>query len=135
MSGNERIALILLILLRTAIGWHFLTEAYEKFRSVYVIGPTETNRPWTSEAYFREGTGPMAKLVRGQIGDTDDILLAHLTLKNVPMGVEESAFPPYQRMPEALEKEWDDYFQQFAAHYALDAAQREAAQKRLQEYK
>ncbi|HEV3142464.1 MAG TPA: hypothetical protein VGZ47_01115 [Gemmataceae bacterium] len=135
MRGNERLALILIILLRIAIGWHFLTEAYEKYRSVYSPGPTETIKAWSSEVYFREGTGPMAKFVRGYIGETDDELLARVAVKSVPLGTEESSYPPYQRMPDALDKEWDDYFGRFAAFYDLTPEQREAAQKRLQEDK
>src|SRR5262245_46636238 len=97
---NQRFALVFLVLLRMAIGLHFLIEGYEKYRSITVIGPTDTNRPWSSEGFFREGTGPMAKLVRWQIGDTDDMALARLTVgEGSP-----------KRMPEALEHEWDQYF-------------------------
>jgi uncharacterized membrane protein YphA (DoxX/SURF4 family) len=135
MTGKERLALIFLLLLRTAIGWHFLTEAYEKYRSVYVPGPTETVRPWSSEVYFREGTGPLAGMVRNNIGDTDDLMLARLTVKAVPMGQEEGAFPAQQRMPDLLDKEWNDYFERFAAWYELSPEQRDAAQQRLQEEK
>ena len=44
-------ACVFLVLLRLAIGWHFLVEGYEKVVSV-ATGPTEsvagTSRPWTS---------------------------------------------------------------------------------------
>src|SRR5262249_21675004 len=106
MSGRERLILIFMILLRTAIGWHFLFEAYEKFHSVYVVGATETNRPWTSEPYFREGTGPLASVVRSQIGDTADAALARLTVRDTPLGEKQDAFPLHKRMPEALHQEW-----------------------------
>jgi uncharacterized membrane protein YphA (DoxX/SURF4 family) len=135
MTGKERLVLLLLILLRTAIGWHFLTEAYEKYRSVYVPGPTETVRPWSSEVYFREGTGPVAKMVRNKIGDTDDLMLARLTVKTVPMGNEEASFPAYARMPDLLDKEWNDYFERFAKWYELSPEQRDAAQQRLEDEK
>jgi uncharacterized membrane protein YphA (DoxX/SURF4 family) len=135
MTGHERIALILIILLRTAIGWHFLTEAYEKYRSVYVPGPTETTKAWSSEVYFREGTGPVARMVRGNIGDTDDLMLARLTVKTVPMGNEAASFPPYTRMPDLLDREWNDYFERFAKWYDLSPEQRDAGQAQLQEDK
>jgi uncharacterized membrane protein YphA (DoxX/SURF4 family) len=135
MTGKERLFLLLLILLRTAIGWHFLTEAYEKFRSDYVPGPTETVRPWSSEVYFREGTGPLAKMVRNKIGDTDDLLLARLTVKTIPLGNETANVPTYTRMPDLLDQEWNEYLQRFAAWYELSPEQRDAAQERLQDEK
>ena len=46
-----------LLALRLAIGWHFLFEGLHKVNS-YLVGPTETNRPFTSEPYFRNAPGP-----------------------------------------------------------------------------
>jgi uncharacterized membrane protein YphA (DoxX/SURF4 family) len=134
MKVNEILALLFLILLRIAIGWHFLFEGVEKQRSVW-HEQTETNRPWTSEAYFREGTGPVASMVRAQIGDTDDLALARLTVKDIPMGEAQANYPAYKRMPVGLDQEWNAYFQQFADFYQLDAGQRAAAEKRLQDFK
>lgn len=113
---RERLALLFLILLRFAIGWHFTFEAVEKHRSIR-IGETVTNRPWTSEGYFREGTGPMAAWVRQVIGDTDEMLLARLT----PRAGDEKS--PASRMPEQLEREWDEYLARFVQHYGVDPAQ------------
>lgn len=122
---RQRLALVFIVMLRIAIGWHFGFEGLEKKRSVDT-GPTVTNKPWTSEPYFREGNGPMAKYVKSKIGDPDDLLLARLT----PGG---SKTEP--QMPELLNKEWDDYLQQFAQHYALEPDKVELAKKALQNEK
>ena len=111
---RERLALSFLILLRIAIGWHFTFEALEKHRSIQT-GETVTNRPWTSEGYFREGPGPMAKWVRQVIGDTDELLLARLTPQP---GDGES---PLSQMPATLSREWDEYLSVFVQHYGVDA--------------
>src|SRR5215510_4265205 len=73
-----RKTIFFLILLRLAIGWHFLFEGWHKLHSHWV-GQTETTRPFTSEGYFREATGPLGPIVRAQIGDPDDQALARLT--------------------------------------------------------
>jgi uncharacterized membrane protein YphA (DoxX/SURF4 family) len=118
---NQRFTLLFLILLRTAIGWHFFFEAVEKYHSVN-LGPTETNRPWTSEGYFREASGPMGALMRRKLGDVDEMALARMT---VPVGESGARLPP------ALEAEWNDYFDRFAKHYGLDAQQTERAKAKL----
>ncbi len=58
-----------LLTLRLAIGWHFTFEGLHKLNST-AIGPTETNKPFTSVSYFNIGDGPGAELARKQfIGD------------------------------------------------------------------
>ena len=54
--------------LRLAIGWHFLFEGLYKVNSHYT-GQTETNRPFTSEPYFRTAPGPVAAYMRKQYDD------------------------------------------------------------------
>jgi len=54
--------------LRLAIGWHFLFEGLYKLNSE-LVGPTETNRPFTSEPYFRNAPGPVAAYMRKQFAD------------------------------------------------------------------
>ncbi len=116
---RERLALIFLILLRVAIGWHFTFEALEKHRSVR-IGETLTNRPWTSEGYFREGPGPVAQLIRRAIGDPDDSLIERLTPRETANG------PPHTKMPPPLEREWGEYLNRFVQHYGVDPSRAEA---------
>lgn len=131
---RERLALVFLVLLRIVIGWHFFFEGYQKVSSVH-RGPTETNRPWTSESFFREGTGPIAALVRSQIGDTDDLVLARLDIRPVPAGEDPTKYPDYKRMPAALDREWDQYLDRFVKAYGLGPAEQDVAAKTLQQQK
>ena len=53
-----------------AIGWHFLFEGLGKIQSHY-IGPTETNRPFTSEDVLRTSIDlPSAARKRASSGST-----------------------------------------------------------------
>src|SRR5262245_24760754 len=124
---QQRLSLLFLVLLRMAIGWHLLFEALEKRESIDDWRQTESQRPWSSESYFSESHGPVAALVRMKIGDVDDLALARLTVTEKPSGE--------KGMPAALEREWDDYFNRFSAHYNLDPTQREKAQAKLQQQK
>jgi uncharacterized membrane protein YphA (DoxX/SURF4 family) len=111
---------VFLVLLRIAIGWHFLVEGIDKIQSVN-LGPTETNRPWTSEPYLREASGPLGDFFRRQIGDLDDAALERLTLLPLPPGADPGLTQPESRFPTALGKEWDDNFARFVAHYKESA--------------
>jgi uncharacterized membrane protein YphA (DoxX/SURF4 family) len=110
---------VFLVLMRLAIGWHFLFEGLEKIQSVE-LGPTETNRPWSSAAYLRESTGPLAGFFRRQVGDPDEQALARLVVTDLPAGQDRAGTPSAARLPSALEREWDDYFERYWAHYDLD---------------
>ncbi|TMQ32658.1 MAG: hypothetical protein E6K70_17360 [Planctomycetota bacterium] len=78
MNGLTR---VFLILLRLAIGWHFLFEGIEKIHSVDMVGRTETNRPWSSIDYLREATGPAADFFHRQVGNPDGEALALCAVK------------------------------------------------------
>src|SRR2546430_101455 len=125
--GMNSLTRCFLVLLRLAIGWHFLVEGVEKIQSV-VIGPTEASRPWTSEPYLREASGPLAPFFRGQFGDPDNDALARLTLLRPPPGMDPTKLPPIKLLPPALEQDWQAYFDRFAAHYQLDDNQRALAE-------
>src|ERR1700730_6578446 len=101
----NRLTKIFLVLLRLAIGWHFLFEGLEKVQSVY-LGPTTTSQPFTSAGYLREATGPMGPLARKQVGDPDEQTLARLTVQPL---TQDNQDKPNLRFPDALSKEWDDY--------------------------
>jgi uncharacterized membrane protein YphA (DoxX/SURF4 family) len=105
-----------LVLLRLAIGWHFLFEGIEKIQSVYE-GPTETNRPWTSEGYLREASGPFRDFFRKQAGDVDEAALERLTPLPANPDIDPGNARPYDRFPPALAKDWDDYYERFTRHY------------------
>jgi uncharacterized membrane protein YphA (DoxX/SURF4 family) len=104
-------------LLRLAIGWHFLVEGIDKIQSVE-LGPTETNRPWTSEPYLREANGPFGDFFRHQIGDPDEAALARLTVAPLPPGADPARVPAPTRFPPALARDWNDYYERFLRFYA-----------------
>jgi uncharacterized membrane protein YphA (DoxX/SURF4 family) len=122
---------IILVLLRLAIGWHFLFEGLDKVHSL-VVGPAETNRPFSSAGYFREAQGPLGGWMRGAIGDPYEDLRARVTLLELPAGEVEK---PYKFIPIALERDWDDYSQRFTVFYELDDKQKERLASRLQQSK
>lgn len=129
MNGLTR---FFLVLLRLAIGWHFLVEGVEKIQSV-VIGPTDSSKPWTSEPYLREASGPLAPFFRNQFGDPDADTLARLSLLRPPPGLDAGKVPPGKLFPPALERDWQTYYDRFASHYHLDEGQRTQAEGKLQE--
>ena len=90
---------VFLVLLRLAIGWHFLYEGLHKLHSIE-LGETSTNpRPFTSASYFRDAPGPFATFMRGQLGDPDAVAVAELTVEPVPAGEDVTRYPPRKRMP------------------------------------
>jgi uncharacterized membrane protein YphA (DoxX/SURF4 family) len=132
----KRSTAVLLVLLRLAIGWHFVVEGYHKLHT-HLVGPTVSvtgaSKPFSSEAYFREGTGPLARLLRDQIGDLDDEALAHLEVAPVPAGQDPANVAARQRIPPRLDQEWRDYLDRFTAHYGLDAGQQAAARAKVEQ--
>lgn len=97
-----------LVLLRLAIGWHFLVEGLDKLNSA----------TWSSEAYLREATGPLAPLFRNMAGDP---LVDRLTV-----GADRS-FPPQ------LGVDWDNYLAAFTAQFELDDAQKQQASTSMEQ--
>jgi uncharacterized membrane protein YphA (DoxX/SURF4 family) len=67
------IRVFFLLALRLAIGWHFLFEGLYKVNS-HLVGPTETNRPFSSEPYFRNAPGPVAAFMRRQFSDPNEVI-------------------------------------------------------------
>lgn len=126
-----RSTVILLVCLRLAIGWHFTVEGWSKVRSTDLTGPSETTKPFNSDGYLRENPGPLARLMKSQLGDPDEKLLAFLTLQPMPPDVDPAKYPGQNRVPLALAKEWDDYFERFSAHYQLDAGQKSLCEAKL----
>jgi uncharacterized membrane protein YphA (DoxX/SURF4 family) len=90
-----------LVTLRLAIGWHILFEGVEKLQ----------NPAWSSEAYLREATGPLAPEFRKLAGDG---LIARLTPSKDG------------RFPEALDRDWQTYFANFKRHYQIGDAKPES---------
>jgi uncharacterized membrane protein YphA (DoxX/SURF4 family) len=111
---------IFLVLLRLAIGWLFLFEGIEKVQSVQ-LGPTASNKPWTSAGYLAQSSGPASSFFHWQAGgDADEKALERLTV-------------PAEGVSPALKQDWEDYLQRFADHYRLDDDQRAKARQKLDE--
>jgi uncharacterized membrane protein YphA (DoxX/SURF4 family) len=130
MQRLSSFTIIFLVLLRLAIGWHFLFEGLHKIHSVSV-GETTTNRPFSSAGYFRESTGPLGDVMRGVTGDPDARALSLLVVQPLPAGEEPSRQPPHLRMPPGLAQEWERYLARFEEHYDLNEAQRAEARAKL----
>src|SRR5262245_22197472 len=118
-----------LILLRLAIGCHFLFEGLHKVHSTW-LGPTETNRPFNSEGFFREAGGPLGPVARQGVGDPDEDALARLTPLPAGQGRKD-----YERVPPPVGQEWDDYLKRFSAHFGLDERQADTANGKLEQSK
>ena len=109
-GGPHPLARLFLVLLRMAIGWHCLVEGLDKLKA-----PN-----WSSEGYLRESSGPFAGRFRAMAGEP---VVDQLTLG------EGNSFP------EALEKDWQRYFDAFAAHHELDGGQLEKARMEFDQSK
>jgi uncharacterized membrane protein YphA (DoxX/SURF4 family) len=126
----NRATIVFLVLLRLAIGWHFLFEGLQKVRST-AVGPTATSRPFSSAGYFREAPGPAGTLYRWGLGDPDDEALGRLTVQPIPPDEDSTSYKPRLRTPPLLRKQWHDYVDRFIRHYGLDERQRKAAEGKL----
>jgi uncharacterized membrane protein YphA (DoxX/SURF4 family) len=130
-----RWTIFFLILLRLAIGWHFLVEGWYKVQSIYLVGPIATKPQFSSAGYFREAPGPLGEAVRRYEGDPDDRALARLVVPPAPHDEETSPAKPHTRVPPGLGKDWDDYLERFARHYDLDADQVKRAKDKVRQAK
>lgn len=117
-----RLTCVFLVLLRLAIGWHFLFEGLEK-----VDSPA-----WSSAPYLREATGPVAPLFRWMAGDA---LVDRLTPQPQPADRDPAQTPPHLRLPKAIDRDWNDYAARFADYYQLDDAQRQLMDAKLEQQK
>jgi uncharacterized membrane protein YphA (DoxX/SURF4 family) len=132
-----RLAIVFLILLRLAVGWHFYYEGFLKYRSTELIGTTVTNKPFSSAGYFRSATGPLGDAWRRFEGDPDQQALARLVVRPADAGDGQ----PGDRMPPALAEDWKSYVDRFKTHYQLEHAQavkaeeaRHKAEKKMVEF-
>jgi uncharacterized membrane protein YphA (DoxX/SURF4 family) len=122
-----------ILALRLAIGWHFLFEGLHKLHSHY-IGATETNRPFTSEPYFREAEGPLGPYVRQQLGDPVELVKAKTYPASTPPalgGIQDAnlllAIGPkrvsdaeaIKAVPPAVVEDWNRFVAEFTSRYRL----------------
>ena len=103
----NRYTCISLILLRLIIGWHFLFEGLHKIHSLY------SPKPFSSEIYFRESSGPLGKFMKGFLPDPDSELLAKLDEKSIT-------------------NEWYTTAKDFSSSYQLSPDQQKSAEEALE---
>jgi uncharacterized membrane protein YphA (DoxX/SURF4 family) len=126
------LGVVFLILLRLAIGWHFLFEGLNKLRSSWA-GETVASRPFSSAGFFREATGPLGPVFRSLIGDPDTEALGLLTVQPRAEGEDPANDRSGQRMPPLLRDQWWGYVHAFEAHYHLDEKQRKEVNGKVEQ--
>ena len=113
---------LFLIVLRTAIGWHFLYEGTQKILSTTegknsILArafPVPEGPPFSSEGYLRNSTGPLAATFRDLIPD----VASRRMLKY-----------------DALDDDWSLMVSRVEDHYRFDEAQKAEAIKALEDRK
>ena len=118
-TNGWKASVFFLLVLRLAIGWHFLFEGLNKIESHYGDGKLN-NRPFSSEPYFREAAGPLGPVMRENLGiaDWDRIINEKVTPKEK---LTNSATNDELRasLPEAVDQEWDQFRKAFKEKYNL----------------
>lgn len=110
---------VFLVLLRVCIGWHFFFEGVGKVKSAYLGKAAVNEKPFSSEAYFRESESFLGQKVKPfLLGDPD----AELAEKLTPV---DGAISP------VLAAEWDAYFNNFKKTFNLNDEQGTAANQKL----
>ncbi len=102
------LAAFFIVLLRIAIGWHFLYEGCEKVEVDRVTG----KEPFSAEIYLRNATGPFGSYFRGMLPDVNSLAMLD---------------------PARLKASWKDDVSWIADHYGFTPEQRDKAQKILDE--
>jgi uncharacterized membrane protein YphA (DoxX/SURF4 family) len=100
------LAAFFIVMLRIAIGWHFLYEGCEK-----VAGTWTGKEPFSAEIYLRNATGPMGSYFRGMLPDVNSLA----TLD-----------------PLRLKERWKDDVSWIADYYGFTTDQRSQAQTILE---
>lgn len=96
ISRVSGMAMLLVVVLRIAIGWQLFYEG------IWKINTLDSPNPWTSAGYLKNSQGPMRNTFRKMAGDPDD--LDWLDAEKVVAG-------------------WKDWQQRFTDHYGLDENQ------------
>jgi len=98
---------LFLVLLRIAIGWHFLTEGMEKYESTRY-----GKQPFSAEIYLRNSVGPLAPKFRSMLPDADGLA----TLDSAQ-----------------LKSSWGETLERIASHYGFTADQKSKARALLEQ--
>jgi uncharacterized membrane protein YphA (DoxX/SURF4 family) len=100
------VAALCIVLLRIAIGWHFLFEGWEKLESTL-----SGREPFSAEVYLRNATGPLAPHFRGMLPDVNGLALLDKT---------------------RLKPAWSAEVERIAENYGFNSDQRSKAQQILE---
>ena len=95
-QNKWQLRVFLLLALRLAIGWHFLFEGLHKIHSTY-LGPTDTNRVFTSEPYFAAAEGPLGEMLRKDYLGDPEAVYAKLLAQAEPMSADDFRKLPAER--------------------------------------
>jgi uncharacterized membrane protein YphA (DoxX/SURF4 family) len=102
------LAAFFIVLLRIAIGWHFLNEGLEKVESTYGGG----KEPFSAEIYLRNANGPFGPYFRQMIPDVDGL----------------------DRLdPDKTKASWSAEVARISGHYAFNDDQKKKAEAILDE--
>ncbi len=109
---------VMLVVLRLCIGWHFFSEGVKHY----------ADPNWTSEGVLRSAKGPLAPLYHSYV---DDFHGFERLLHN-----DESQTPDHaiKAWLDEIQADWDEYRQRFAIHYSLDDVQQKLASAVLHDY-
>ena len=96
-TNGWQLRVFVLLALRLAIGWHFLFEGLHKLHS-FAVGPTDTNRVFTSEPYFAAAEGPLGDYMRKKyLGDPEATYTERLTKKQDVSAAAFKKLPPSEQ--------------------------------------
>lgn len=111
------ITVVMLVLLRLNIGWHFFSEGVKHY----------TDPHWTSEPTLRAAKGPLAPMFRGYVPDFH-------RFDELVHGATQSDSHAAGSWIDQIQNDWDVDRRQFAQYYALDDRQQAQATKVLGQY-
>ncbi|MEZ6046994.1 MAG: hypothetical protein R3C11_15715 [Planctomycetaceae bacterium] len=94
-------AIILLVVLRVAIGWQFLYEGMWK------LSTQSTSQPWTSAGFLRNSEGPFRNLFREMTGDADELSWLDEDKVNARWTAWQKRFVNHYGLSEAQQKQID----------------------------
>ncbi len=98
---------LFLVLLRIAIGWHFLIEGLDKIEST-----RHGKQPFSAEVYLRSSAGPLAPQFRRMLPDADGLALLD---------------------PARLKSGWSETIERIANHYKFTDDQKSKAKALLEQ--
>ena len=81
--------------------------ALNKIHSHYV-GPTDSNKPFTSEPYFALADGPLGPMMRARIGDPEQLILLRIVPNanpENPKSLNDSALA--KLVPNTVAQDWE----------------------------